>query len=227
MKTCAIIVAAGSGRRFGGRKQFFMLRGRPVVIHALEAVRKICGRAVLVLPSGSTVSFRKRWLKRQGDVITVPGGSSRCESVLAGLNAVPDSCDYVCIHDGARPLIEPRAVRQCLRAAKKHGAAVCAARATDTVKRAGRKGKIEGTLDRNDIWLVQTPQVFRKGIILEAYRRLGGRYSGITDDAMVAEKAGIMPVLVQNNSENIKITKKRDIISAHRILLERKRITRI
>lgn len=212
-----IIVAAGSGKRFGSKKQFYPLCGKPVVMRSIEAFRKLSREMIVVLPGSDIKNFRRKWLAGLPDIKVVSGGARRSDSVLNGLKELSAKCDYVCVHDGARPLIDRKTIKRCFAAAKRYGSAVCSVRATDTVKIADKRQFVKATPDRPRVWMVQTPQVFRKKTILAAYGKLRNT-AGVTDDSSLVEKLGIRPKLVQGEYSNIKITKKEDLLFAEQII---------
>jgi 2-C-methyl-D-erythritol 4-phosphate cytidylyltransferase len=218
-----IIVAAGKGKRFGGKKQFFKLCGKPVVAHSVEKFLRFSDEIIVVLESGDLKRFLRLLPSRKGCVIkAVAGGRERYDSVMAGLKNVSPLADVVCIHDGARPLVRPQDIKRCIEAAAKYGAAVCAAPASDTIKYA-KDGFVKSTLDRSRIFLAQTPQAFKKDVIVKAYALLRkGGLSGITDDAMAAEMTGTKVKIVECDASNIKITRKRDIKIAEALLCPKK-----
>lgn len=228
-KAAAIIVAAGAGKRFGGkvRKQFVTLAGKPVFMWSVKEFRKLpqIKQLILVVPPAQISAFKAYPIKFGVDIAA--GGKERIDSVRAGLSAVREDIDIVAIHDGARPLITADIIRKSILAAEKYGSAVVSVNARDTVKitlqpvassqRPGI-GKTKGTttnsfvaktIPRDTIWLAQTPQTFKKKLIDAAYTKL--RTKNITDDAQVAELAGYKVAIVPGNYDNIKITDKKDI----------------
>jgi 2-C-methyl-D-erythritol 4-phosphate cytidylyltransferase len=221
MRLSTIIVAAGKGLRFGAKKQFFPLCGKPVVLRTLDIFAGLSHEIILVLPDEDIPRFKKKWLPAYPGLKLVSGGARRYDSVLHGLGVVSPECGFVCIHDGVRPLITEGTVKKCIAGARKYGAAVCARQPSDTVKFSGSGRFAEKTIDRGKVWLVQTPQVFRKDIILKAYAKRGG-CAGVTDDSMLAERIGVRPRLVRGEASNIKITEKQDIVFAERILCRAK-----
>jgi 2-C-methyl-D-erythritol 4-phosphate cytidylyltransferase len=126
------------------------------------------------------------------------------------LARVPEKCGIAAIHDAVRPLIKKETIKRCINQAIKSGAAVVAVPSKDTVKIAGRKNVVKSTVPRDSVWLIQTPQIFKTKIIVSAYNRLK-QFDGITDDSMVAEKAGYKVTLVCGEYSNIKITERQDL----------------
>jgi 2-C-methyl-D-erythritol 4-phosphate cytidylyltransferase len=221
MWVSTIIVAAGKGIRFGGKKQFYPLCGKPVVVWSVEAFNKLSREIILILPEGDLNRFKKKWLVGYPKVKVFRGGVHRYDSVMRGLKNLSPNCDYVCIHDGVRPLIDTRTIKRCISTAEKYGSAVCATQSTDTVKISGAGQFIETTIDRKKVWMIQTPQVFKVDTILSAYGN-PEVIAGATDDATLVEKLGIKPKLVPGKYTNIKITESEDILFAEQVLRKRK-----
>jgi len=198
-----IVVAAGSGSRFGARKQFASLRGAPLVHHAVGAALASCDAVVAVLPDGFV------W---DGPEVaaTVVGGATRSDSVRAGLAALPDSAGIVVVHDAARPLA-PRDLFHRVIEAVRVGAdgAVPGIPVADTLKRVEGDIVIE-TLRRDDLVAVQTPQAFRA----EALRKAHAGAGEATDDAALVEADGGRVVVVAGDPRNFKVTTALDLETA-------------
>jgi 2-C-methyl-D-erythritol 4-phosphate cytidylyltransferase len=158
------------------------------------------------VPGNKLGSFKNIQAKYGVDIAR--GGTERVDSVRAGLSAVRDDIDIVAIHDGARPLVTGKVIEASLAAARKYGAAVVSVPARDTVKSAPGKF-VRSTIPRKDIWLAQTPQVFKKHIVEMAYAKL--KTKNVTDDAQAAELAGFKVAIVPGDYSNIKITDKIDL----------------
>jgi 2-C-methyl-D-erythritol 4-phosphate cytidylyltransferase len=213
--TGAIIVAAGGSTRMGGEdKLFIQLGDKPLLARVIDAFDrcKAINYIVLVvreakLVEASQMITKNNWFKTI-DVCT--GGNRRQESVLAGLEAL-GKCDWVVIHDGARPLVTVDLIDRGLKAAQETGAAVAAVPVTDTIKVAGADRIVQYTPSRENLWAVQTPQVFRYKIITEAYKQITG---DVTDDASLVEKAGYEVKLYQGSYDNIKVTTPDDLALA-------------
>jgi 2-C-methyl-D-erythritol 4-phosphate cytidylyltransferase len=203
----AVVVAGGSGNRFGAPKQFADLAGRPVLAWSLDVARQACTGVVLVVPSAAA---RTGW---DADVV-VGGGDTRSASVRAGLAAVPADADVVAVHDAARPLA-PLALWRSVIAAVEGGAdaAVPAAPVTDTVKEVGVDGSL-ATLDRSRLVAVQTPQAFRAAILKEAHASV----AEATDDAALVEALGGRVELIPASPYNLKITSPLDLVVASALL---------
>jgi 2-C-methyl-D-erythritol 4-phosphate cytidylyltransferase len=142
----------------------------------------------------------------------VAGGETRCQSVLKGLEALPISTDFVAIHDGARPLTAPEDIDRVIETAIASKAAILAVRATDTVKHA-KEGYILATLERNSLYLAQTPQVFQYDLIMASHREAaaGGSKDYVTDDASLVEARGFKVKVVEATAPNIKVTTREDL----------------
>ena len=222
MSTCtALIVAAGRGSRFGGPlpKQFALLGDRPVLRHTLEAYRltpEITGLQVVI--AAGDESHYQNAVEGLGLPVPVYGGLSRQQSVLNGLEALArEAPDFVAIHDGARPFVRPVDIAACLTAAAAAGVdgAVLGVRLADTIKRTDAGGAVSETVPRANLWRAQTPQVFRYAALLRAHRdaaTLGAaETTALTDDAAVAERAGLRVVMVEGSEDNRKITTADDL----------------
>lgn len=200
----AVVVAAGQGTRFGGQKQFAVLGGRTVLDHALSCVAASSQGIVVVVPPGDDTSVAV-----PGGVVAVPGRSSRAGSVRAGLEAVPDECEIVVVHDAARPLATP-ALCAAVVAAVRAGAdgAIPGLRLTDTVKRvSGTDSTVVETVAREALVRVQTPQAFSADVL----RRAHAGDPEATDDAGLVEAVGGQVVVVPGEESNVKITGAHDL----------------
>lgn len=223
MSSCiALIVAAGSGERFGGEKpkQYLTLAGRPLLRHTVAAfLAHPAVTAVQVVYQPAHRAYYDEATAGLGLPEPVPGGATRQDSGRLGLERL--ACwpggppKTVLIHDGARPLVDPGTITRVLAALERVPAAIAAVPVFDTLKR-GEDGLTAGTVDRAGLWQAQTPQGFHFQTILEAHRRLAG--AGLTDDAAVAEQAGLSVALVPGSPDNIKVTTPDDLERAHRLL---------
>jgi len=218
----AIIVAAGSSRRMGGvDKVFAPLGGKPIlarVVDAFEACQSV-HQVVIVVSKQNLNKCRQLVAEQRWSKVTevCPGGKRRQDSVAAGLSQL-ENCDWVVIHDGARPLVTVDLIKQGLTEARETGAAVAAVPVTDTIKVAGDDRIVHQTLPRQNLWAVQTPQVFRLDIIAEAYRQAEGE---VTDDASLVERLGYKVKLYRGAYDNIKVTTPDDLALAE-ILWQRR-----
>ena len=214
----AIIVAAGQGIRMKGtmRKQYLDLSGRPVLAHSIMTFDScsLVDEILLVIPKEDVEYCQNKilsLLELNNQINLVCGGDKRQDSVYNGLKAITKKTETVVIHDGVRPFIQPEDLKQCILVSKKYGACILGTPASDTLKRADKSNIIETTLSRENIWLAQTPQAFKYGLILKAHetaRRDG--YVG-TDDASLVERMGEDVKIINGGKFNIKITKKEDL----------------
>ncbi|HEX4824889.1 MAG TPA: 2-C-methyl-D-erythritol 4-phosphate cytidylyltransferase [Candidatus Polarisedimenticolaceae bacterium] len=207
-----IVVAAGASTRFGGRvpKQFLPLDGETVVARSVRAIASCPGiDRVLVVLSPEVLDGPHAAALRDLAAV-VPGGSTRMRSVLAGVEAA-DGADLVLVHDAARPFVPASVVRDVLEAAARHGAAIPALPAGDTVKREDAGGFVLETLDRKALRLAQTPQGARRDWLLEALRSAAAAGAEVTDEAQALERAGRRVAIVPGAAENVKITTPDDL----------------
>jgi 2-C-methyl-D-erythritol 4-phosphate cytidylyltransferase len=215
IKVGAIIVAAGSSRRMGGMdKVFAPLGGKPVLAHVIDAFEN-CDSVdqIVVVVSGKNLEPCRRLITEEGwskPIEVCAGGRRRQDSVAAGLSRL-NHCHWVVIHDGARPLLTADLIERGLKAAKETGAAVAAVPVTDTIKVADVNGIVHQTPPRQNLWAVQTPQVFGYGIIAKAYQQAKGE---VTDDASLVEQLGYKVKLYMGSYDNIKITTPDDLALA-------------
>lgn len=223
----AVILAGGSGTRVGGTttKQMIEVCGTPLIVHTLQAFQNSeYINEIVVVAKRDELSAYGDFRNEYGlDKITkiVEGGATRQQSAKNGFDAINKKAGYVAIHDGARALITQAQIKEVVMSAVAHGAAIAATRATDTIKYAEGL-KISETLPRENIWLAQTPQVFKDEIYRAAvYTAQKDGYEG-TDDASLVEKIGKNVYLVETGNENFKVTYKNDIMRAEQILMSRK-----
>jgi 2-C-methyl-D-erythritol 4-phosphate cytidylyltransferase len=222
--TVAIVVAGGPGTRLGakGPKGFVQLAGQPLVVRSLRAMlaSPAVDRAVVVVPAGLLARARtllEPFNDPQRPFTVVEGGAERQDSVRNGLAAAGDA-DLIAIHDAARPFVSRAVVEAVIAAARRHGAAIVATPATDTLKQVHPDGWIEATPPRERLWLAQTPQVFRADLLRAAHAQATG--SGATDDAALVEAIGQRIFVVRGNPENHKITTPEDLRWAEWLLAQ-------
>ena len=224
MHVTAIVPAAGAGVRFGGavKKQFIALNGLPILSHTLRALAasRALSSIIVVVPPGEELRGREALELAGIDLETevVPGGQARQDSVYIGLQRAKAETDLVLIHDGVRPFVSREVVLATVEAAKEWGAAIAAVPVIDTIKRVDTDGFVVETLQREQLWSVQTPQVFRYALLMQAHRAI--REPGVvaTDDAALVERIGGMVKVVRGSYENIKITSEEDLPLAGLIL---------
>lgn len=230
-KNAAVVLCAGRGRRMQSSvpKQFMDLCGSPVICHSLRAFEDFdeIDEIILVAGRGEEDYCRREIIEKYNfskvkKIIT--GGAERYNSVYEGLKAVPESFTHVFIHDGARPLVDRDILKRCLDDVRKYHACVCAVPSKDTVKIADESGFVCATPDRAKVWIIQTPQVFDRELILDAYRKVMQNPAGITDDASAVERAGTAKIrLTEGSYENIKITTPEDLTLAEQFQKRRKK----
>ncbi len=220
----AIIVAAGKGSRmgFGYNKVLADLCGRPVIDYTISAFAysKLVGTVVLVIsPEDEEEITRicKPYCKEVNFILT-HGGAERQDSVFNGIKALPDYVEIVLIHDGARPFADRKLIEDSIKNAVEHGAACAGLRARDTIKIADSDNIVMMTPERKSIWQAQTPQAFKKEIIIDAYKYALENSIRETDDAGVVEKAGFKVVMFEGRYKNIKLTSQEDFLLAEHFI---------
>ncbi|MBI2828604.1 MAG: 2-C-methyl-D-erythritol 4-phosphate cytidylyltransferase [Acidobacteria bacterium] len=221
MHVSAIIAAGGRGARFGRdrAKQFLRLGGRPILQRAVDAfvLSDRITDVVVALPSDLLGSAPDYLRGRSKPIAIVEGGARRQDSVANAFALVSGRADVVVIHDAARPLVSADLIRRTVAAAVECGAAIAALPVTDTVKRGDADRIIVDTLPRGEIFLAQTPQAFRVGVLRDALARAAG-FADATDEAALAERAGHRVRLVEGDPRNIKITTPDDLATAERLV---------
>lgn len=222
----AVVPAAGRGLRMGGSrpKQLLELCGKPILRHTLEAMVRVpfLSGIHVVAPADHMEPVRDlvRDLKASSPVHghrerpfiveVVEGGAERQDSVDNGLRHLPDECDWVLIHDGVRPFAGPSLFEKTWFMARETGAAIAAVPSTDTVKRV-KDGHVVETLQREAVWLVQTPQIFRKDILIQAYAAAREKGWRGTDDASFVERISFPVAVAMGERTNIKVTTPEDL----------------
>jgi 2-C-methyl-D-erythritol 4-phosphate cytidylyltransferase len=219
----AVIVAAGKGIRMNDTvlKQYMPLAGRPVLSHTLAVFDgcNLISKIFLVVPPKDFDYCRNNifpMLKKK--INLVAGGKERQDSVYNGLIAVGENNGIVIIHDGVRPLVNKEMIESCVREAIKHGACIIGVPVQETLKRISRSGDIEKTIERNNIWLAQTPQAFQYEILRKAHENARLKGHAGTDDAFLVEQMGTPVKIIKGNKNNIKITTREDLRLAEAIL---------
>jgi 2-C-methyl-D-erythritol 4-phosphate cytidylyltransferase len=217
MRTAAIIVAAGSGSRFGSEtpKQFLEINGKPVIAHTIErfeAAPSVDSIVIVVAAERIAQIDPSPFRKVSGVAI---GGASRAESVLNGLSVLLDDIEVVAVHDGSRPLVTVEEIEATIAKAKETGAACLVAPVTDTIKSI-RGGEIAATLDRDKLRRALTPQVFKREVLLAAFENAD--LAAATDECYLVEKLGHPITIVEGSPRNIKITHPEDLILAEAFL---------
>ena len=219
---CAVIVAAGSSRRAGFDKLAAPLAGVPVLRRSVDAfVAAGAAAVVVVCPESRWVETGLAAADFPVPVSRVDGGAERQDSVAAGLAALPVGTRMVAVHDGARPLITPQGIAACLAAAEETGAATCAHPVVDTLKRADAAGRsLPEKVSREHLWGMETPQIFRLELLLQAYQYVKENALVVTDEVSAVEALGVPTQLVQGGA-NLKITLPGDLELAELIWTHR------
>jgi 2-C-methyl-D-erythritol 4-phosphate cytidylyltransferase len=231
MHVTAIIVAAGEGTRIGGSttKTYLPIAGRPLVLRTLDRFfsSRTVDKVVLVV---AEKEIRQCKALIQGDPnlggrawILQAGGRSRQESVRRGLEKLDADCEIVAIHDGARPFISPSLIDRCVEEAYRVGAVVIGVPVKDTIKVVSEEHRVEATPARDTLREIQTPQVFRKDLIVEAHHWAELQTFDATDDATLVEQIGKPVFLLEGEPTNIKITLPEDVLLAE-VLLRDERV---
>ena len=228
----AIIVAAGSSERMGFDKLFALVGGKPVIAHTIAAFESTdcIDEIILVGRSDSLGELRK--IIGQPTKVTgvIAGGALRQDSVKTGLEYINAKSDFVAVHDAARPLVTPEKITRVFEMCRKTGAASLVEPINDTLKRAdadpfdsssGQVLIVKESVDRNGVYAMQTPQIFARDLLEEAYRLVAKKNVSVTDEVSAVELLGGKVVLVPNHDFNFKITYPRDLPMAEFVLRQR------
>lgn len=215
-----ILVAGGTGRRFGGAepKQFQLLGGRPMLLVAASRFVGLAGlaRVIVVVAPDATDRVSVMLAPLGLPLRFAAAGAERQHSVASGLAALDPECAVVAVHDAARPLVRPNDVAACIAAARSAGAAILATPVPDTVKRAA-DGRIVATIPRGDLWLAQTPQAFVPDVLRRAHAAAPDD-AVATDDAALVERLGLPVAIVAGDPTNRKVTTPADLVWAEAVL---------
>jgi 2-C-methyl-D-erythritol 4-phosphate cytidylyltransferase len=221
-KFAVILPAAGRSSRFHDKnykKPFAPLAGRAVWLHSAERFlnRDDVVQVILAIAAEDREDFNFRFASNVAilGIQVIQGGQQRADSVAAALARVKPEADFVCVHDAARPCLTDAWIDEIFRAAERTGAAIFAIPVTGTLKRVSG-GKIESTVARDGLWEAQTPQVFRRQLLLDAYARREG--FAATDEAQLVERLGQPVTVVPGSPINLKITTKEDLRLAEQAL---------
>lgn len=225
MKADAVIVSAGKGLRFmeGKKKQFYFLRGKPILAHTLDKF-ETCSliRSVRLVVGQEDMDYCLKEIvekyRFQKVSKIVPGGKRRQESVRNGIDALPKDADIVAIHDGVRPLVTQTMIEDSIHSAARYGAVVFAIPVKETIKMSNPDGTVLKTLDRESLWQTQTPQTFQVNVIREAHSRATEDGFVGTDDASLVERMGVKVHILTGSYTNIKITTPEDLWFANLFL---------
>ena len=202
MSVVGIVPAGGSGERLGADrpKAFVVCAGRPLIEWSLDVLHSVCDRVVAAVPPG-----------HEAEPDFVVGGESRSASVRRAVAAAPEA-DLFVVHDAARPLVTRELVERCIDALEPGiDGAIAAVPMTDTVKEVASDGRVLRTLDRTQLWAIQTPQVFKADILRRALDRDAAALAAATDDAWLVDDAGGVITVVEAFPENIKVTRESDL----------------
>jgi len=209
MSVVGIVPAGGSGERLGADrpKAFVVCAGRPLIEWSLEVLGSVCDRVVVAAPPGYDEGEDR-----------VRGGESRSASVRNALAAAPEA-EVVVVHDAARPLVRRELVERCLAAVGPGiDGAIAAIPMTDTVKEVATDRRVLRTLDRSQLWAIQTPQVFKADILRRALERDAAALAAATDDAWLVDDVGGVVTIVESYPENLKVTRESDLRIAEALL---------
>lgn len=219
----AIITAAGKSARFGDRnykKPFAILGGRAVWLHSVDRFQnhKDVKQTIVTVARDDREDFDRKFGANVAimGIEIVAGGEHRVDSVQRALERVKSDIDFVAVHDAARPCIADKWIEQVFEAAARTGAAILAAPVAETLKRVDGKKQITATVDRESLWAAQTPQVFRRELLVEAYAKRGK--DAATDDAQLVERLGHAVTVVPCPAMNLKITTRDDLKLAEQVL---------
>ncbi|MBW2568901.1 MAG: 2-C-methyl-D-erythritol 4-phosphate cytidylyltransferase [Deltaproteobacteria bacterium] len=222
----AIIVAAGKGMRMKNslRKQYLLLAGRPVLAHTLLVIDacSLIENIILVVPKDDFDYCNENVLSPitlKNNVTLIPGGAERQDSVYNGLMAVDSkSANIIVIHDGVRPLVSSEQLTACIIGAKEYGACILGIPVDSTLKQVDNSGYVDKTIERDPIWLAQTPQAFQYSLLIKAHDKARQEDFSGTDDALLVERLGVNVKVISGSKHNIKITTREDLELAKAIL---------
>ena len=223
----AIIVAAGSSERMGFDKLFALVSGKPVIAHTIAAFeRTACVDEIILVGRADSLGELRKIIGQPTKVKEIiAGGAERSDSVRAGLDHVNPKSDFIAVHDAARPMVTPEKITRVLEVCRTSGgAAALAEPINDTLKRADADLAVKEPVDRNGVYAMQTPQVFARDLLEEAYRLLAKKNISVTDEVSAVELLGRKVVLVPNHDFNFKITYPRDFLLAEFVLKQRQSI---
>ena len=215
--TGAIIVAAGASTRMGdaGDKTLAPIGGEPLIARTVDVFERCDSIAAVALvvsernmDAVAALRDEKGWRKTMPPLI---GGARRQDSVRAGLDALPPDCEWVLVHDGARPFVTSRMIEEGLAAAADTGAAIAVVPVVETVKRVDGEGRVVETLDRSELAMARTPQVFRRSVLERAHAEVA---DDVTDDAAMVERTGVQVQTFDGARSNIKVTTPEDLALA-------------
>ena len=223
----AILVAAGSSQRMGFDKLFATIAGEPVIAHAIRAFDRAISVTEIIVVAREDRHDQIQKLNQDAGFkklrSIVAGGERRQDSVRAGLDRAERGATYVAVHDAARPLITPEQIEGAFKQCRVHGAAALAQPVNDTLKRADADLFVAGSIDRHQLYAMQTPQIFERDLIDDAYHAIYAEDIWITDEVSAVERLGHKIALVLDDGFNFKITYPRDLPVAEFILCAREK----
>ena len=209
-----VIVAGGTGSRMGRPKQLLPIGAKPVVVRSILAFKACaCVQEIVVVTPKENRSLIEKFVT---EVKFADPGDTRLASVISGVGQVSPQADVIAVHDGARPLVNPTYIQDALQSAFDNGAAVLAVPVKDTIKE-GEDGKVARTLERAKLWAAQTPQCYRRNLLVEALEKFGTQKDA-TDESQLVEKLGVKVQLVPSDYTNFKITTPEDLIFAEALV---------
>lgn len=218
----AIIVAAGSSRRMGFDKLFASLKGKPVIAHTISAFEKTASVNEIIIVGREDrlgqleeLAHKEEWKKFRR---IRAGGARRQDSVKIGLEELADGASYVAVHDAARPFIRPELIERIYTAAQVHQAAAPGVPVNDTLKRVDADRLVTGSVSRENVWAVQTPQIFKRELLIRAYEAVSNSGLDITDEVSAVQHLGEKIALIPNDQPNLKITHAADLALAEMLL---------
>jgi len=227
MKVAALIVAAGLSKRLAAktRKPFIKLADKAILEYSLDVFLKYPSikEIIIAINKHDSEKAKKLCQKYKGgkSIKVICGGRKRTDSVYNALLNVDKKNDYVLIHDAARPFVTRKIIKRVIISAKKYQAAVCGTKVSSTIKKSDKNNFVSGTIDRDALWKIQTPQVFKKAVLVKAYEAIASRKQ-YTDDASLVEALGRRIKIVSADKQNIKITTPDDLLLAKSIIKVRK-----
>ena len=216
MSVCAVVPAGGTGIRMGGTvpKQFLELNGKPILYYTLKTLQDcgIISELILVVPEKEYDNACTDWLGKP-EIVTkvVVGGEKRQDSVYNGFCELSPQTEIVLVHDGVRPFLSHQMIQESVDAAREYGAAITAIPVNDTIKKVDDSGLVSKTVDREGLWRVQTPQVFRYELLEEAFKKANCEKFYGTDEGTLIEHLGKPVKVVEGSEQNIKITHPEDL----------------
>ncbi|MEY2499923.1 MAG: 2-C-methyl-D-erythritol 4-phosphate cytidylyltransferase [Verrucomicrobiota bacterium] len=221
----AIIVAAGNSQRMGFDKLLALLGDKPVLAHTIDAFERTASVNEIILVARPDRLREFEELVRQNNFEKVDrviaGGEQRQDSVRSGLEQLNPKATFVAVHDAARPLVTPEQIERLLELARQHGGAALAEPITNTVKRADENLVVTGSVPRENLYAMQTPQIFARHLLEKAYAAVAANNLSVTDEVSALELLGAKVVLLPNDEWNVKITYPRDLFLAQTVLARR------